>query len=82
MSESMSESMSETENKPETCAAVTRIKRGVQNHSVRCQHPPGHEGAHSHKKDSRETIWFGEVSQPDYSNRFRFGISASHHSGF
>lgn len=63
-----------TNEAPDTiCPAATRIKRGVEPHTVRCQLPAGHEGGHTHKKDSRETIWFGEATTPDYSNRFRFG---------
>lgn len=77
MSDSMNETVTETVIK--TCEAVTRVKRGVEPHSVRCQLPEGHDGAHRHKKDSRETLWFGEVTKPDYSNRYRFGINASHH---
>ena len=70
------ENQTEQEENDGICPALTRVQRSHTPHTVRCQLLEGHEGAHSHKHDARETVWFGTpVTKIDYSTRFRFGIN-------
>lgn len=56
------------------CLAVTRVKRNFVNHTIRCQHPEGHDGGHEAKDGARTTIWYGEVAPLPTNMRYRFGL--------
>jgi len=59
-----------------SCNYVTRVKRGFERHSIRCQKPAGHEGAHENKDDAGRTVlWFSDSpqTQPEDTTRYRFG---------
>lgn len=57
------------------CPATTRVKRGFTgNHTLRCDKPEGHDGAHEHKAELRSTIWFGEARPMPTDTRWRNGF--------
>ncbi len=56
------------------CPAATRVKRNFQNHSIRCQRPEGHEGAHEAGGEPgvRLTLWYGAVQTLPGDTRYRY----------
>lgn len=56
------------------CIAETKVKRGVQTHTVRCEKLEHSDSAHEHHSVGHHVIWFGEARKVEDDTRWRFGF--------
>lgn len=59
------------------CIAETKVKRGVERHTLRCELDEGHEGMHKHESVGRTAYWAGDARKVEDDTRWRYGFGPS-----